>query len=113
MLTKRGRQPERADKARSAVLTSGGLKGRSVLKCYSWQRPLRFTGNSTGHPPFAINGTGPFVGPPEANRLRSFCGGLGLGDADELLFGDALAEDSSGGALVGAGVLAATLPLVP
>jgi hypothetical protein len=36
-----------------------------------------------------------------------------LGDADELLFGDALAEDSSGGALVGAGVLAATLPLVP
>ena len=95
------------------MLTSGGLKGRSVLKCYSWQRPLRFTGNSTGHPPFAINGTGPFVGPPEANRLRSFCGGLGLGDADELLVGDALAEGSTGGALLGTGVLAATLPLVP
>ena len=93
-------------------------KGSGGLKCYSWQRPLRFTGNSTGHPPFAINGTGPFVGPPEANRLRSFCGGLGLGDADELLLGDALAEGLSGSVLIGAAVLgdtllAATLPLVP
>src|SRR5215216_2702590 len=103
MLTKRGRQPERADKARSAVVTSGGLKGRSVLKCYSWQRPLRFAGNSAGHPPSAINGTGPFVGPPEANRLRLPCGGFGLGDADELLLGDvALGAQHSG-------VLAATL----
>src|SRR5215208_3706284 len=61
---------------------------------------------------------GPFVAPPEANRLRLPCGGFGLGDADELLIGDALAEGSSGGALLGAGVLgagvlAATLPLVP
>src|SRR5215207_2806552 len=88
------------------------------LKCYSWQRPLRFTGNSTGHPPSAISGTGPFVGPPEANRLWSFCGGFGLGDADEILLGDAVAGGSSGGALLGAGVpgagvLAATLALVP
>ena len=87
-----------------------------MLKCYSWQRPLRFAGNSAGHPPSAINGTGPFVGPPEANRLRLPCGGLG--DADELLIGDALAEGPSGGAVLGAGVLgagvlAATLPLVP
>jgi hypothetical protein len=88
-------------------------EGRSVLKCYSWQRPLRFAGNSAGHPPSAINGTGPFVGPPEANRLRLFSGGFGLGDADALLLGDALAEGSTGGALLGAGVLAATLPLVP
>ena len=41
-----------------------------------------------------------------------------MGDADELLLGDALAEGSFGGALLGAGVLgagvlAATLPLVP
>ena len=41
-----------------------------------------------------------------------------MGDADELLLGDALAEGASGGALLGAGVLgagvlAATLPLVP
>ena len=46
-----------------------------------------------------------------------------MGDAEELLLGDALAEGSSGGALLGAGVpgagvpgagvLAATLPLVP
>ena len=90
-----------------------------MLKCYlfSWQRPLRFAGNSAGHPPSAINGTGPFVGPPEANRLRLFSGGFGLGDADALLLGDALAEGSTGGALLGAGVLgagvlAATLPLV-
>ena len=84
-----------------------------MLKCYSWQRPLRFDGNSAGHSPSAINGTGPFVGPPEANRLRLFNGGFGLGDADALLFGDALAEGSTGGAVLGAGVLAATLPLVP
>jgi hypothetical protein len=50
--------------------------------------------------------------------LRLFCSGFGLGDADALLFGDALAEGSPGGALLGAGVLgtgvlAATLPLVP
>jgi len=100
------------------MLTSGGLKGRSVLKCYSWQRPLRFAGNSAGHPPSAINGTGPFVGPPEANRLRLFSGGFGLGDADALLLGDALAEGLSGSVLIGAAVLgdtllAATLPLVP
>ena len=36
-----------------------------------------------------------------------------MGDADELLLGDALTEGSFGGALLGAGVLAATLPLVP
>ena len=41
-----------------------------------------------------------------------------MGDADELLVGDALAEGSSGGALLGAGVLgagvlAATLTPVP
>ena len=41
-----------------------------------------------------------------------------MGDADALLLGDALAEVSPGGALLGAGVLgtgvlAATLPLVP
>ena len=89
-----------------------------MLKCYSWQRPLRFAGNSSGHPPSAINGTGPFIGPPEANRLRLFCGGFGLGDADELLPGDARAEGSPGSAplgtgVLGAGVLAATLPLVP
>ena len=84
-----------------------------MLKCYSWQRPLRFAGNSAGHPPSAINGTGPFVGPPEANRLRLSCGGFGLGDADELLVDDALAEGVSGGMIVGAGVLAATLLLVP
>ncbi|MDQ3604052.1 MAG: hypothetical protein M3385_09380 [Actinomycetota bacterium] len=85
---------------------------------YWWQRPLCFTENSTGHLPFAITGTGPFVGPPEANRLRLFCGGFGLGDADALLLGDALAEDLLGDGLLGAGVvgdtlLAATLPLVP
>jgi hypothetical protein len=74
---------------------------------------LRFAGNSAGHPPSAINGTGPFVGPPEANRLRLSCGGFGLGDADELLVGDALAEGVSGVMIVGAGVLAATLLLVP
>jgi hypothetical protein len=50
--------------------------------------------------------------------LRLFCGGFGLGDADALLFGDALAEGLPDGALlgagvIGAGVLAATLPLVP
>jgi len=50
--------------------------------------------------------------------LRLFCGGFGLGDADELLPGDALAEGSPGSAplgtgVLGAGVLAATLPLVP
>jgi hypothetical protein len=43
--------------------------------------------------------------------LRLFSGGFGLGDA--LLLGDALGEGSTGGALLGAGVLAATLPLVP
>ena len=84
-----------------------------MLKCYSWQRLLRFAGNSAGHPPSAINGTGPFVGPPEANRLRLSCDGFGLGDADELLVGDALAEGVSGGMIVGAGVLAGTLLLVP
>jgi len=41
-----------------------------------------------------------------------------LGDADELLIGATLVEGSTGGALLcagelGAGVLAATLPLVP
>jgi len=45
--------------------------------------------------------------------LRLFSGGFGLGDADALLPGDALAEGSIGGALLGGGVLAATLPLVP
>jgi hypothetical protein len=49
--------------------------------------------------------------------LRLFCGGFGLGDADALLLGDALAEDLLGDGLLGAGVvgdtlLAATLPLV-
>ena len=100
------------------MLTSLRSRRAEMLKCYSWQRPLRFAGNSAGHPPSAINGTGPFVGPPEANRLRLPCGGFGLGDADELLLGDALAEGPSGGGLfgagvLGAGVLAATLPLVP
>jgi hypothetical protein len=50
------------------------------------------TGYSTGQPPSGIKGTGPFVGPPESNRL-SFCGGLGLGDADaslDPLLGEAL-----------------------
>jgi hypothetical protein len=45
--------------------------------------------------------------------LRLFSGGFGLGDADALLLGDALAEGSTGGALLGAGVLAGTLALVP
>jgi hypothetical protein len=50
--------------------------------------------------------------------LRLFCGGFGLGDADALLLGDALAEGLLGDGLLGAGVLgdtllAATLPLVP
>jgi hypothetical protein len=47
------------------------------------------------------------------NRLRLSGSGFGLGDADELLVGDALAKGSAGGALLGAGVLVATLPLVP
>ena len=79
---------------------------------------MRFAGNTAGHPPSAIYGTGPYVGPPEANRLRLFCGGCGLGDADALPLGDALAEGLSGSVLIGAAVLgdtllAATLPLVP
>jgi hypothetical protein len=50
--------------------------------------------------------------------LRLFCGGCGLGDADALPIGDALAEGLSGSVLIGAAVLgdtllAATLPLVP
>jgi hypothetical protein len=81
-----------------------------VLKCYLWQRPLRSTGNSVGHPPSAINGTGPFFGPPETNRSRNSGGGFGLGDGDELLFGGALAEGVSGGRIVGVGVVAGTLP---
>jgi hypothetical protein len=68
---------------------------------------LCFTGNSTGHPPSAINGTGPFVGPPEANRLWVFCG-LG-GALLEGLAGDALL----GAAVLGATLAAATLPPVP
>jgi hypothetical protein len=80
-----------------------------VLKCYSWQRPLRFAGYSAGHPPSAINGTGPFVGPPEAKRLRLSCGGPGLGDAGELVLGDALAEGVSGGRIVGAACATAGL----
>jgi hypothetical protein len=83
-----------------------------VLTRYSWQRPLCSTGNSTGHPPSAINGTGPSVGPPESNRLWVFCG---LGGADALL--DAL-EGLPGDTLLvvaalDAALLAATLPLVP
>ena len=77
------------------------------------------TGNSTGQPPSAINGTGPFVGPPEAKRLWVFCA---LGGADafldalvpEGLPGDALLGDALlGDALLGDTLLAATLPLVP
>jgi hypothetical protein len=84
---------------------------RADLLNYGWQRPLCFAGNSSGHLPFAITGTGPFVGPPEANRLRLFCGGFGLADA--LLLGDALAEDLLGDGLLGGTLLAVTLPLVP
>jgi len=87
-------------------------EGGGGLKCYSWQRPLCFTGNSTGHPPSAINGTGPFVGPPEANRLWVFCGlGGALLDALPLegLTGDALL----GAAVLDATLAAATLPPVP
>jgi hypothetical protein len=81
---------------------------------YSWQRPLCFTGNSTGHPPSAINGTGPSVGPPESNRLWVVCG---LGGADALLDAPVL-EGLPGDALLvvaalDAALLAATLPLVP
>ena len=87
-----------------------------MLKCYSWQRLLRLTGNSAGQAPSAITGTGPFVGPPASNRLRRVGGGSGLGD--ELLAGDTLAEDPPGDGLLAAAVLgdallAATLPLVP
>src|SRR5215212_8257834 len=110
-----------------------------LLKCYSWQRPLCFTGNSTGQLPSAISGTGPFVGPPESNRLCVFCG---LGGADalldaplleellaeallgeallgEALLGEALLDEVLLGApllaatLFGATLLAAMLPLVP
>jgi hypothetical protein len=91
-----------------------------VLKCYSWQRSSCLTGNSDGHAPFAINGTGPFVGPPDSNRRWVFCG---LGGADALLdvLDAPLPEGLLGGALLGGGLLgdgllgatllAATLPL--
>src|SRR5215218_9309504 len=72
-----------------------------LLKCYSWQRPLCFTGNSTGQLPSAISGTGPFVGPPESNRLCVFCG---LGGADALLDG-LLLEELLGEALLDAALL--------
>jgi hypothetical protein len=95
---------------------------------------LCFTGNSTGQLPSAISGTGPFVGPPESNRLCVFCG---LGGADalldaplleellaeallgEALLGEALLDEVLLGAallaatLFGATLLAAMLPLVP
>ena len=76
-------------------------------------------GNSTGHVPSFINGTGPFVGPPEANSLWVFCG---LGGAEALpdapllegVSGDGLLGDVlTGVGLLGATLLAATLPLVP
>jgi hypothetical protein len=63
------------------------------------------TGNSTGHSPSGIRGTGPFVGPPELNRSL---GGCGVGDAEALLGGDALLLRAGllrGGVLVG-GLLA-------
>jgi len=85
---------------------------------------LCFIGNSAGHPPSAINGIGPFVGPPDSNSLWVFCG---LGGADALLEisllgglpGDALLDAALlGDALLGDmllddTLLAATLPPVP
>ena len=77
------------------------------------------TGNSTGHVPSAINGTGPSVEPPEANSLWVFCGLGGAGallDAPLLegLLGDVLLGDGLlGDGLLGDTLLAATLPLVP
>jgi hypothetical protein len=77
------------------------------------------TGNSTGQSPFGINGTGPFVEPPEANSLWVFCG---LGGAEalpdaallEVVSGDALLGDVlTGDGLLGSTLLAATLPVVP
>jgi hypothetical protein len=104
-------------------------KRRADMLTYWWQRPLCFTGNSTGQLPSAISGTGPFVGPPESNRLCVFCG---LGGADalldaplleellaEALLGEALLDEVLLGAallaatLFGATLLAAMLPLVP
>jgi hypothetical protein len=99
-------------------------KRRAEMLTYWWQRPLCFTGNSTGQLPSAISGTGPFVGPPESNRLCVFCG---LGGADALLDAlllegllDAALLDAAllgaallGAALLGAALLAAMLPLVP
>ena len=86
-----------------------------MLKCYWWQRPLCFTGNSSGQPPSAINGTGPFVVPPEANSSCVFCGLGGAGALLEaLLLGGALLGDAlPGDGLLGDTLLAATLPLVP
>jgi hypothetical protein len=114
-------------------------KRRADMLTYWWQRPLCFTGNSTGQLPSAISGTGPFVGPPESNRLCVFCG-LGGADAllDALLLEGLLLEELLGealldaallddvllddvllgaallaGTLFGATLLAAMLPLVP
>ena len=69
-------------------------------RVYGKQRRLCLTGNSTGHSPSGISGTGPFVGPPEPNRLL---GGCGVGDAEALLGADAVllrAGPLRGGVLV-------------
>jgi len=58
-----------------------------LARVYGKQSPPCLTGNSTGHSPSGIRGTGPLVGPPE---LKRSLGGCGLGDAEALLVGDAL-----------------------
>src|SRR5215212_10448813 len=107
--------PARVPRGSPDRLTSGGRRPtRAEVLTYWWQRPLCFTGNSTGQLPSAISGTGPFVGPPESNRLCVFCG-LGGADAllDGLLLEELLGEALLAATLFGATLLAAMLPLAP
>src|SRR5215211_306914 len=82
-----------------------------LARVYGKQSPPCLTGNSTGHSPSGIRGSGPLVGPPELNKSL---GGCGVGDAEALRGGDRLLLRGGvlvGGMLAGGGVLVGAHPL--